>query len=89
MSPKSAHLPAVATHIATFLKTPDLMFVQEIQDDDGPTSNGTVSANVTLQTLVDAIADASGGVRYSFIDIPPVDLQDGGQPGGNIRQAYL
>jgi len=28
-------------------------------------------------------------VTYSFIEIAPVDGQDGGQPGGNIRQAYL
>ena len=60
-----------------------------VRIDSGSTSDGTVSANVTLQTLVDAIKTASNGVTYSFININPVNNQDGGQPGGNIRQAYL
>lgn len=85
----TSHIADVANHIANYLKTPDLIFVQEIQDDSGPTSDGTVSANVTLKNLVDAISKASGGVTYDFINIPPVDGQDGGQPGGNIRVAYL
>ena len=47
-----------------------------------------VSGNLTLTTLSAAIA-AAGGPSYSFIEIVPVDDQDGGQPGGNIRTAYL
>ena len=88
MAPNSTHIPAVANHIAKYLNTPDIMFIQEIQDDSGPTDDGIVSANLTLTTLVDAIRKESG-ILYSFIDIAPVDNQDGGQPGGNIRQAYL
>lgn len=68
---------------------PDLMFIQEIQDNSGPTDDGTVIANVTLQTLVNAIANASNGVHYDFIEVSPVDGQDGGELGGNIRQVYL
>jgi predicted extracellular nuclease len=88
MGPNSSHLPVVANHIAKYLNTPDIMFVQEIQDDSGPTDDGVVSANLTLATLVTAIQKESG-VLYSYIDIAPVNNQDGGQPGGNIRQAYL
>lgn len=47
-----------------------------------------MSANRTLSTLTAAIATA-GGPQYAFADIVPVDDQDGGQPGGNIRTAYL
>lgn len=65
------------------------MFVQEIQDDNGPTNDAIVDANVTLAALRDAINAASSRTNYSFIDIDPVDDQDGGQPGGNIRVAYL
>ena len=66
------------------------MFVQEIQDNSGTSDDGTVSANVTLTNLVNAISSASNGkVKYSFLEIAPVNDQDGGQPGGNIRQAYL
>lgn len=84
----TSHIADVADHIVNFLKTPDLMFIQEIQDDSGSTDDGTVSANVTLQNLVNAISAAGGG-DYSFVNIPPVNGQDGGQPGGNIRVAYL
>jgi len=88
MAPTSSHLPTVANHIAKYLNTPDIMFVQEIQDDSGPTDDGVVSANLTLTTLVNAIQKESG-ILYSFTTIDPVDKQDGGEPGGNIRQAYL
>lgn len=47
-----------------------------------------VDANVTLTTLVNNIT-AAGGLTYEFVDIDPVNDQDGGEPGGNIRQAYL
>lgn len=47
-----------------------------------------VSANLTLSTLTAAIS-AAGGPFYTFTDIAPIDDQDGGQPGGNIRVAYL
>ena len=88
MAPNSSHIPIVADHIANYLNTPDIMFVQEIQDDSGPTDDGVVSANLTLTTLVNAIQEKSG-ILYSFVDIVPINNQDGGQPGGNIRQAYL
>ncbi|KAH8824942.1 Endonuclease/exonuclease/phosphatase [Flagelloscypha sp. PMI_526] len=88
MSPTSDHLPTVADHIVSKLNTPDIMFVQEIQDNSGETSDGVVSANVTLATLVAAIKEKSG-VEYQFTNIDPVDGKDGGVPGGNIRQAYL
>jgi predicted extracellular nuclease len=88
LAPNSTHLPKVAAHIVDYLKTPDLIFVQEVQDNSGPTDDGVVSANTTLTTLVDAIHSLSG-VTYAFADVDPVSNADGGQPGGNIRQAYL
>ncbi|KAH9919877.1 endonuclease/exonuclease/phosphatase [Amylocystis lapponica] len=88
MSPRSHHISVVAEHIADYLKTPDVVFVQEIQDDSGPRDNGIVSANKTLATLVKAI-QASSGVQYEFVNIAPENNMDGGQPGGNIRVAYL
>jgi predicted extracellular nuclease len=43
----------------------------------------------TLQTLIDAIA-AAGGPTYEFIDNTfIIDGASGGQPGGNIRTAFL
>ncbi|KAL2168416.1 hypothetical protein VTG60DRAFT_7277 [Thermothelomyces hinnuleus] len=88
LAPTSAHLPKVAGQIVNYLKTPDLLFLQEVQDDSGPTDDGVVSANATLTALVGAIKDL-GNVTYAFTDINPVSNEDGGQPGGNIRVAYL
>jgi len=89
MTPRSHHIPKIADHIANYLHSPDIMFVQEISDDSGAADNGVVSANKTLTALVKAIAHASGGVKYEFINIPPIDNMDGGKPGSNIRVAYL
>ncbi|KAL1748037.1 Endonuclease/exonuclease/phosphatase [Schizophyllum fasciatum] len=88
MAPTSKHVPDVANHIAAYLHNPDILFLQEIQDNSGPKDDGTISANITLATLTNAIKNISG-VAYSYVDIDPEDGQDGGQPGGNIRQAYL
>ncbi|TFK40574.1 Endonuclease/exonuclease/phosphatase [Crucibulum laeve] len=88
MAPTSSHLPTVASHIVNLLHLPDIMFIQEIQDNSGPKDDGTVEANVTLSTLVAAIAKLSN-VTYAFTQISPIDGQDGGEPGGNIRQVYL
>ncbi|WP_439630806.1 endonuclease/exonuclease/phosphatase family protein [Shinella sp.] len=43
---------------------------------------------MTLETLATAIRDAGGPV-YKWIDQPPRDDEEGGQPGGNIRVAFL
>ena len=88
MTPRSQHIPKIADHIANYLNSPDVVFVQEISDDSGAADNGVVSANKTLTALVNAITHA-GGAKYNFINIPPEDNMDGGKPGGNIRVAYL
>jgi predicted extracellular nuclease len=89
LAPTSAHLPNVAQQIVDNLRNPDIVFIQEVQDNSGENDDGTVSANKTLNALVAAIANHTGGVTYSWTDIDPVNDQDGGAPGGNIRCAYL
>ncbi|MEM1251156.1 MAG: choice-of-anchor I family protein [Cyanobacteria bacterium P01_H01_bin.21] len=78
----------LAEQIVANLNSPDIVALQEIQDDSGETDDGTVDATQTLQTLVDAIA-AAGGPEYEFFDVTPEDDTQGGIPGGNIRNAYL
>ncbi|MEU9120749.1 endonuclease/exonuclease/phosphatase family protein [Streptomyces sp. NPDC048506] len=70
------------------LSTPDVVALEEVQDDSGPTDDGTVTAGDTLTKLTDAIK-AAGGPAYAWRQIDPVNDQDGGQPGGNIRVAFL
>ncbi|KAG9247714.1 Endonuclease/exonuclease/phosphatase [Calycina marina] len=88
LTPKVQHLPDIANHIATYLQTPNLVFLQEIADDDGSTDNGIVGANLTLTTLINSIA-AQSNVTYAYAEVDPVNDVDGGATGYNIRQAYL
>ena len=78
----------VSEGIATFLKTPDIVGLTEMQDNDSATDSGTVDASKSFETLIAAI-EAKTGVRYAYTDIAPEDKKDGGQPGGNIRVGFL
>ncbi len=79
---------SLGRQVVNNLRSPDILAVQEIQDNDGATDDGVVAANVTLSDLVSAI-QAAGGPTYSWTEIDPVNDQDGGAPGGNIRQVIL
>lgn len=80
---------AIAQQIINNLGTPDIIGLQEIQDNSGSTNDGITAADETLQTLIDAIT-AAGGPTYAFIDNTDIENNvSGGQPGGNIRTAFL
>jgi predicted extracellular nuclease len=74
--------------IVTNLRSPDLISVEEVQDNSGAVDDGVVAADQTLAKLVAAI-QATGGPTYDWREIDPVNDADGGQPGGNIRQVFL
>ncbi|MDV3349313.1 choice-of-anchor I family protein [Leptothoe sp. LEGE 181152] len=84
----TAQFELLGQQVVNNLNSPDIIALQEIQDDSGVTNDGTVDATATLQALVDAIA-AAGGPTYEFFDVAPEDGTQGGVPGGNIRNAYL
>ena len=48
-----------------------------------------VDADADAATLLIAAIQAAGGPTYQFRQIDPVDDQDGGEPGGNIRVGFL
>ncbi|TLS40593.1 endonuclease/exonuclease/phosphatase [Streptomyces montanus] len=77
-----------AAAIVNNLRSPDIVSLEEIQDNNGAKNDGTVAADQTMRKLVDAIV-AAGGPAYDWRSIDPVDLADGGEPGGNIRQVFL
>ena len=70
------------------LRAPDLVALEEIQDNDGPVRSGVTDASATYARLIAAIR-AAGGPEYEYRQIDPAADQDGGQPGGNIRVAFL
>ncbi|MEM1393441.1 MAG: lamin tail domain-containing protein, partial [Cyanobacteria bacterium P01_H01_bin.150] len=79
----------IASQIVNNLNAPDIIGLQEIQDNNGSEDAGVTSADETLQQLADAIATA-GGPTYSVIDNTFIGNDtSGGQPVGNIRTAFL
>jgi predicted extracellular nuclease len=77
----------LAAGIVGNLQTPDIVAVEEIQDNTGSVDDGTVVADQTLTKLAEAIKVLGPEYRWAVID--PVNNRDGGQPGGNIRSAFL
>ncbi len=84
----AAKFAALAALIVHNLAAPDLLALEEVQDNNGPTNDAIVDASQTYAALIAAIS-AAGGPLYDFRSIDPVDDQDGGQPGGNIRVGFL
>ena len=87
----AARFERVASEILGALNAADIVALQEIQDGDGPTNSTLTSAGATLQALVEALnAAAPAGVTYAFLDNPFIgDDTNGGEPGGNIRTAFV
>ncbi|MFJ8055733.1 endonuclease/exonuclease/phosphatase family protein [Streptomyces sp. NPDC096142] len=78
----------LAEGVAVNLNSPDVVALEEIQDDNGATNDGTVTAEATLKRFTDAVR-AAGGPAYKWRYISPTNNADGGEPGGNIRQVFL
>ena len=80
----------LARGIVDNLASPDIVTLEEIQDNNGADGlgDGVVAADQTLQKFTDAIV-AVGGPRYEWREIDPQDLTDGGETGGNIRVGFL
>ncbi|MFE9775946.1 endonuclease/exonuclease/phosphatase family protein [Streptomyces sp. NPDC005931] len=88
LDPSDDTFAAHASAIVNNLQAPDIVSLEEIQDNNGATDDGTVAADLTMTKLIDAI-EAAGGPRYDWRSVDPADKADGGQPGGNIRQVFL
>jgi predicted extracellular nuclease len=87
VSPQSKHAD-LADIVVRRLRSPDIVAVQEIQDDSGSKDDGSTGAARTLRRLTGAITNA-GGPRYRWRQIDPGNRRDGGRPGANIRVAFL
>ena len=79
---------SLAKAIIEQAKLPDVIALQEIQDNDGAEITGNVDASHTYRLLISVIKNLAD-VRYAWADIPPEAGADGGQPGGNIRNGFL
>lgn len=85
----SGRMLRLAEHVVHRLNAPDIVALQEIQDNDGAEQTSVIEADMTLKEFA-AMIRAAGGPDYAFVDRPPASSgADGGQPGGNIRNAFL
>ena len=84
----AAKFTALGIDIAQLMRAPDIIALQEIQDNNGTTNNGVVDASETYGKLIAAIT-AAGGPTYKFLNIDPENNTSGGAPGGNIRVGFL
>ncbi len=83
-----AKFAALARLMVHNLRSPDLFAIEEVQDNTGPAPDPSTDASLTWQMLIAAI-EAQGGPTYDYRQINPLFNQDGGEPGGNIRQGFL
>jgi uncharacterized protein len=83
-----AKFDELADQIIHNLQSPDLIAIEEMQDDSGGTNNGVVTAQAGWDKLIATIANRGGPV-YRFRSIDPVNNADGGAPGSNIRVGFL
>ena len=88
LDPSDPKFDAIAQLIGTNLRTPDILALQEIQDSNGATNDGTTDSTATAAKLIAAVY-ARTGLVYAYADIAPADGTSGGEPGGNIRPGYL
>ncbi|MEX0174225.1 endonuclease/exonuclease/phosphatase family protein [Streptomyces sp. LMG1-1-1.1] len=79
---------ALAKAVVDNLASPDIVALEEIQDNNGAKNDGTVAADLTVKKFTDAIV-AAGGPAYEWRSVDPQNGKDGGEPGGNIRQVFL
>jgi hypothetical protein len=88
LDPSDGSFARHAGLIVNNLRSPDILAIEEIQDNDGAANTGVTDASVGWAMLIAAI-QAAGGPTYDFRQIDPVNNQDGGEPGGNIRVGFL
>src|SRR4051812_1796192 len=79
---------ALGAGVVQNLASPDIISVEEIQDNDGATDDG-VGARDQALTKVPAANARAGGPPYQGSQNDPVNDQDRGPPGGNIRVVFL
>lgn len=78
----------IASTFVHNMKSPDIITLVEVQDNDGQTDSGNADASESYLRLIKAIT-AAGGPQYDWTDVMPINNTSGGAPGGNIRVGYL
>ncbi len=77
--------------IAHNLLLPDIIGLEEVQDNDGTVDSQDVSANIVYERIIEAIKAQPGAenVEYDYVQIDPQNNKEGGSTGANIRIGIL
>lgn len=78
----------IAKIIVETLNSPKIVILHEVMDDSGSADDGVVAADRTIERVINSIT-IQHGPAYSYVSINPIDGEDGGIPGGNIRSVIL
>ncbi|MDC0948837.1 endonuclease/exonuclease/phosphatase family protein [Gammaproteobacteria bacterium] len=71
------------------MRAPQVIALQEVQDNDGDVPSLDTQANHTVERLVEAV-NAIGGPRYvGMVQSPPLLASTGGIPGANLQLGFL
>ena len=88
-SRERSRIEKIGESISVNLACPDIISFIEVQDYNGESFEGSADAQPTLDAIVKKIDGCDFPVDYRSININPVQNQEGGEPGGNIRVAML
>jgi predicted extracellular nuclease len=77
-----------ASDIVTWLASPDVLMLQEVQDDSGSEDNGETAAKKNILALIEAVQEKNGP-EYAYFEVDPIDGTSGGLSGANIRTVML
>lgn len=89
------NMERMAKYARDNLLSPEIMFMQEVQDDSGPIDDGTVSSSSNLDELCKLLNNPYYDFpsypkrEYTYVYVSPANNEDGGKPGGNIRVAIV
>ena len=86
---KQSKIDNIAQVIVDQLLCPDIIGLQEVQDNSGSTNDGTVAADLVYTRMIAAIEALNPNVSYDYVEIAPENNKDGGAPGGNIRVGMI
>jgi predicted extracellular nuclease len=83
-----AKVKTLAIQIENALGLPDILVMQEVEDDSALDDDGVTTAEKNLKALIGVIFDNSG-VLYHYVDPAVENNSSGGVQGGNIRTVIL
>lgn len=55
---------------------PDIIGVEEMQDNNGSINDGTTDASLSAKRIIDAVLEIRGP-KYEYVEIAPSNNQDG------------